>query len=138
VFSIELPPLRKCKDDLFFLAQEFLAKTCEEYGLEDKIFSSEALSKLLSYDWPGNIRELSNVIERAAIFCDDSIIYSEHINLPIKSGKMTLKEITKELEKSIIIETLRSLGNDKKQTMEELGLSKSAFYAKLKEYEIDL
>lgn len=136
VFSIELPPLRKCKDDIFFLTQNFLSKTCEEYGLESKMVSSEALMKILAYDWPGNIRELQNVIERAALFCDDYIIYSEHINIPADSSRRNLRDMMKNEQKKIITETIKSCGNDKKLAMEELGLSKSVFYAKLKEYDI--
>ena len=67
---IKIPPLRERKDDIIPIANEILKKTIKEYGLEEKVFSKEAQERLLEYEWPGNIRELINVVERAAILSE--------------------------------------------------------------------
>lgn len=136
VFSITLPPLRNCRDDIYFLSNSFLDKACRENGLEKKSISNEAFVKLVSYDWPGNVRELRNVIERAAVLCDGRIIYEEYIDIEVPENKGSLREIMKSVEKNILIEALRRNKNNKKAAMEQLGVSRSVFYTKLREYGI--
>jgi two-component system NtrC family response regulator len=76
---IKIPPLRERKNDILPIAEEILKKTCKEYDLKEKTFDEEAKTKLLEYNWPGNIRELINVVQRAAILSDDEIIKKEDI-----------------------------------------------------------
>lgn len=135
VFPIRIPPLRERKADLYPLINQILQRVCQEYEIELKQFSGEALRKLLAYSWPGNVRELENVIERAVTLCDSPLIYSEHIDLPVDSPKAaTLKELLAEEEERILRAALLRTNGDKHQVMEELGLSKSVFYEKCKRY----
>lgn len=132
VFPIDIPPLRKRKEDLYILINSVLNKICKRYDVEFKQFSGEALEKMMSYNWPGNVRELENIIERAIILCDSPLIYAEHIKVGYEAGKKTLKELLSEEESRIIKDTLNKYNGDKKKTMEELGISKSVMYEKLK------
>ncbi|GAB6074738.1 sigma-54-dependent transcriptional regulator [Nautilia lithotrophica] len=78
---IKIPPLRERKNDIIPIAESILSKTIQEYGFENKILSEEAKNRLLEYDWPGNIRELINVIERAVILSDSDVIKKEDLIL---------------------------------------------------------
>ena len=140
VFPIYIPPLRERKGDLYFLANSILDQYCRECSIEPKQFSQEAIDIIMSYPWPGNVRELKNVVECAANICDEELIYSEH--LMILQGKAgivrgTLKERLEKAEKDIIQEALSNNGLDKNKAIEELGLSRSTFYKKIKELGIE-
>jgi len=78
---IKIPPLRERKDDIIPIAENILNKTVAEYGFEEKALSEEAKKTLLDYEWPGNIRELINVIERAVILSDSDIIEKKDLIL---------------------------------------------------------
>lgn len=136
-FAIELPPLRNCREDIYFIIENLMEKIRTTYGMPEKCLSGEAFSKLLHYDWPGNIRELENVLESAVALSDTDIIYGEHIRLEGTPVQMTLRERLKEEERKIIQESLQQNRGNRAQTMKDLGLSKTVFYGKLKEYNIE-
>lgn len=133
VFPICIPPLRQRKDDLYVLINSILSDICVRYDMKPMLLSEEALNKMMRYSWPGNVRELENVIERAITICDSPVIYSEHILIhdDEEEGK-TLKEQLLKEEKRIIAETLMRNKGSRQKAMEELGLSKTVFYEKLK------
>ena len=138
VFPIDIPPLREHKRDLYVLANSILTKCCQKYDMPEKQFSEEALEVMGNYDWPGNVRELENIIERATIICDGGLIYSEHLMLHEEVKRAgTLKEHIDFYEKQLIKDALYKHNNDRKKAMEELGISKTVFYEKLKKYQID-
>ncbi len=136
-FTVELPPLRECQEDVYFLINHLMDTIREKYGMPDKCLSGEAFSRLLAYDWPGNIRELENVLERAVVLSESDIIYDEHIRLEQEPVPMTLKEQLKAEEKRILRRTLAQCGGNRTAAMEQLGLSKTVFYGKLKEHRIN-
>lgn len=136
-FSIELPPLRDCPEDVCFIIQNLMDKIRQRYGMPEKCLSGEAFSKLLSYDWPGNIREAENVLESAVVLSDTDIIYAEHIHLESQPVQKTLREQLRAEEARILRRTLQQNGGNRGRTMKELGLSKTVFYGKLKEYGIE-
>lgn len=133
-FSLELPPLRECKEDIYQAANEMVQKICHQYHMADKSISGEAFTKLLNYDWPGNLRELENVLEGAAALSDSDIIYPEHIRLATEPATQTLRQHMKQEERRFIQQTLAQCGGDKQQAMKLLDLSRSVFYERLKEY----
>lgn len=135
-FSLELPPLRQCREDIPVLINDVMDRVRQKYGLPEKYLSGEAFSMLLSYDWPGNIRELENTLERAATLSEGDIIYPEHIRLEVSRNQPSLRQQLKEVEKRIILQTLQMTGGDKKKAQEILGISRSVFYDKLKEYHL--
>lgn len=135
VFPICIPPLRERRGDLYVLINSILARICEGYEIENKRLSEEALNKMLAYNWPGNVRELENVMERAVMLCDSATIYKEHIIVDDSSAKgETLKEKLEREEQRLILGALMKNQNNRKKTMEELGVSKTVFYEKLKKY----
>ena len=137
VFPICIPPLRQRKGDLYILINSVLEDICKRYRMKHMLLSEEALQKMMNYSWPGNVRELENVMERAVTICDSPLIYSEHILIEEEAKQaMTLKEQLEREERRIIAETLANNRYKRRETMEELGLSKSVFYEKLKKYQL--
>lgn len=138
-FTLHLPPLRNCKEDIFFIIDNLMEEIRKKYHMPEKYLSGEVFSKLLNHDWPGNIRELENVLEYAMAFSESEIIYPEHIK--IESGseaeeRRTLREQLKAEEKKIIEKVLFQCGGVRKEAIERLGVSKTVFYEKLKEYQL--
>src|SRR6185312_7240030 len=74
VITFDLPPLRERGRDVLLLAERFLARACLDYQLSPKRLNEEAQARLLAHHWPGNIRELANVMERAALFADAPVV----------------------------------------------------------------
>jgi two-component system response regulator AtoC len=144
VITIELPPLRARKDDIPLLAASFLDSRIK--SKTKKRISPRALEVLMEYDWPGNIRELENVIERAAILCRDDIIEPSDLSLPnaqvsLPSGYPGDRRIgtaiaLKEIERMHIEGVLRSFRGDKVKSAKILGISLKTLYTKLQKYQI--
>lgn len=150
VFPIEVPPLRERISDIYVLSKSITERTCDEYGVPPKQLSAWALDKLLRYEWPGNIRELGNVIERAVAICDGSIIYPEYISLDGHDEKeehpadmewsiegRPMREVLEYTEGRTLRAAMARYNGDKKAAMEMLGMKKSVFYDKLKAYNIE-
>jgi len=135
-FSVELPPLRSCRENIPFVVNHLMDKYRRKYNALEKVLSGEAFGMLMAYDWPGNIREMDNVLERAVALSDMDIIYPEHIHLENAPIRQTLREQLRQVEKRIIQQTLAQCSGDRHKAMEILGLSRSVFYEKLKEYGI--
>ncbi len=136
-----LPPLRERRDDIPLLVEYFIKKASSLHGVPEKKISKSALSKLISYDWPGNIRELRYIIERALILSKTDRITDEDIVLhPIEKGRVeekeesTLKSLA-ELEKEAIKKAIR-LYKNKKEAARILGIDPSTLYRKMKKYDI--
>ena len=145
VVPIKIPPLRDRKEDIAPLAHYFLEKFCKENLTPKKRLSKEALEKLLSYYWPGNIRELANLIERTIIMHVGEEIQANDLKLEFScpvpllhktkpldpNGPKTLADI----EKIHILCTLEQLHNNKTRAAESLGISLRTLRNKLKEYQ---
>jgi len=82
VVALLLPPLRARGRDVLVLAEEFLGRVCEDYGLPARVLTDEARAALLAYPWPGNVRELANVLERAALLTDEPALTAAGLGLP--------------------------------------------------------
>lgn len=136
-FSLELPPLRDCQEDVCFLINDLMEKIVKKYRAPRKQLSGEAFSRLMSYRWPGNIRELENVLERAVALSESDIIYPEHIHLESEPEGGTWKELLKREEARILRHTLARCGGSRSKAMKQLGMSKTVFYGKLKEHQIE-
>jgi DNA-binding NtrC family response regulator len=133
---IKLPPLRERKEDIPYLAEFFLKK----YSPEEKMFiSPEALKLLNDYNWPGNIRELENVIKRAVVLAKDKIIKQEYLPPEIYHGSEkqfnSLMPTLEDVEKNYIIEILKKHSNPK-EAAQILGISLTTLWRKRKEYKI--
>ena len=130
VIPIHLPPLRERKEDIIPLANYFLDEVCEKNQIALKKFSKGSEEKLLNYSWPGNIRQLRNVIEHGVVMDYSEIIEAEHLLIETEETSiMTLKE----LEKQHILKTLKRLGGNRTQTAKALGISIKTLRNKLQE-----
>ncbi len=140
VVNIELPPLRERKEDIPLLAEHFLHKFAAENRKEVTEFSPEVIESLLAYDWPGNIRELENSIERAIILSRDSSITTADLpqeNVSLVSSASIGKNL-KEVEKTHILNVLRETGENYSEAARILGVSRMTLYNKAKEYGFDV
>jgi len=142
VLRLELPPLRERKEDIPLLANYFLKKLKKIEPKPITGLNAEALSLLMSYNWPGNIRELENTIERAYILCSQGEITPAHLPEEIFSLKPTLsptnfKQNKAELEKEIILKALAKNNYNKTATAKDLGIHKTTLFRKLKKLGIN-
>lgn len=127
---INIPPLRQRKDEILEIAQRVLIDTCKEYELETKQLNNEAKAALLDYDFPGNIRELISIIQRACILSEGEGIDAKDLFLESRKSKEV-----KNLEKELIIESLKET-KDIKSAAELIGMSEKVFCDKMKKYNI--
>ena len=138
VVEFDIPPLRERKSDIVFLANHFLKQYQQDSQSTIEGFSDDALEKLKAFQWPGNIRELQNVIQRATIFCDSKRIQGSDIEfnelLGSKSEKSSDIQTVAEMEKDLILKTLEKTGDNKSKAAEILGISSRTLRNKLKEY----
>lgn len=150
VIHLILPPLRDRREDISLLANHFLQKFSSENQRDIIDIDPMAMSLLTAWSWPGNIRELSNVIERAVVMNSGPIIFSEDLppqtRQPVCNagevktapvGERNLKEEIKRVEKRIIMEVLEQQEGNRTRTALMLGISRRALMYKLQEYGID-
>jgi len=135
--TVNLPPLRERENDCIMLAKHFVNDFCDDNGMPHKQLSDAAQSKLLSYNFPGNVRELKAIIDLACVLADDNVIHDNHINInPVNLNKnllskeKTLQEYNEEIIKHFV---------DKYQNVREaarrLGVGKSTIYRYLQALE---
>jgi DNA-binding NtrC family response regulator len=138
VFPIHIPPLRERRDDILPLAESFLKSLSTRMGKTVRSISHEAGELLLSYDWPGNARELANAIERALIVSRTGPIERE--DLPLKNESATSiparPGLLAQIERTAILEALSRNKGDRRAASEELGISLRTLQYRLKEYGI--
>jgi two-component system response regulator AtoC len=136
VVSIDLPPLGDRKEDIPLLANHFLKKFTAENQKDITSFSSEATDFLLKYQWPGNVRQLENTIERAVILAQNSEIQLTDLlqrNSPLVERASSDKTL-KELEKNHITNILNETGGNYSKAARILGISRATLYNKAKAY----
>jgi len=143
VVPIHLPPLRERGDDIPLLSERFLREFSTQYQHEPKEVSRDAMRLLRLYSWPGNIRQLRNLMERLVITVKDSAIQSEHLPEEIQAGKedarimvVALGSSLKDVERETIRRTLAEVTNHREQAAKLLGISLRALQYKIKEYGI--
>ena len=137
VLSLEIPPLRERKEDVFELIQSFLHEFSILHQCPVQSFPYEVLQTLIQYNWPGNIRELRNIIERLVILAPDGIIRLEHLpasiyQTTIPDASLSLQEQVDRYEKVLLLEALRLENGNKSALAKRLGLSRATIYNKLK------
>ena len=141
VFPLELPPLRERPLDIVPLARHLIGRLGGALGRPGIGLSSAAAGQLTRYAWPGNIRELENVIQRAMILSPGDMLEVEHLLLPKSElavpqpGKAAAGAVDmKTLERTHILETLASVGGSRKRAAEKLGMSERTLRYKLQQY----
>lgn len=138
VITIFIPPLRERKEDIIPLIDYFIKKYNQRCGKDIKGITEEAKDILFSYPWPGNIRELENVIERAVVLSrGEAIDKSDLAHLSFQStDALSLSLNLKDLEKNHILKVLEKTGGNLSQTAELLGIHRNTLRLKMKEYGI--
>ncbi len=144
VIPLEIPPLRERVEDISILCEFFLARIARDRGISSGLrLSASALKTLQRHDWPGNIRQLENALERSSAFCEDNTIQvadlpaevsqepdldgeSEHLNL----ANLPLRDI----ERAALVQTLRASGGNKAEAARRLGITEKSVYNKLRRF----
>jgi DNA-binding NtrC family response regulator len=139
VVNLNLPPLRERAGDIPLLSRYFLQKYAEANGSPAEVFAPEAMARLLTHFWPGNIRELENVIQRAVILCPSREIGPELIQpepsrtaAPVVTPGCTVMD----MEKDLILSTLKRLNGNRTHTAKALGISVRTIRNRLREYKV--
>ncbi len=137
VVTMALPPLRERKEDLRILIDHFIDKFAAENGKNIQGLTAEARDLLLKYDYPGNVRELVNIMERAVVIARDQYITINDLPFNENSKKILsgpLRESVEELEKQLIVESMEKTQDNQTKAAEILGISERMLRYKLKKY----
>lgn len=153
VFRIEIPPIRKRKEDIPSLLELFLRTKCSKFGIGTKTINEDAYSRLLNYDYPGNVRELANIIESALIVSKGAVIKVQDLpllkkevaincdnnkfNIELEQGFVKLEKLTQNIEKELIQEAIRLHGDmPNEQLAQMLGTTRRVIENRMKQYNI--
>ena len=149
VLPIELPPLRQRKDDIPLLCHHFIKKFNSSFGSTVQGVAPEAMTLLLRYSWPGNIRELENAMQRGIVLTNSRNIETEHLPAgiinsrqtahmvePETTATLTLKDAQKQLERRMISNVLLQTDGNKSQAARTLNISYPSLLTKIKEHQI--
>jgi DNA-binding NtrC family response regulator len=142
VVPLHIPPLRERTDDLAPLVHNFLRRLAERYGLTPKVLAPPAWSKVLNYSWPGNLRELENVLERAFLFAGGPVIADIEVPVVPRTGEGTAGDGTslkalrqraaREAEARVIVETLKRFQGNVSAVARCMEITPRAVHMKLK------
>jgi two-component system response regulator HydG len=149
IIPIEVPPLRDRKEDILPLVTHFITSISAEMAKSIEGVSDEAMELLMRYEWPGNIRELENMIERAIVLCEGNVLEAQLFPLNERRapragaaatlsvppvGAITLDNALERIERAMIEDALEKSNGVKTKTAELLGIKTSALYYKLEKY----
>jgi PAS domain S-box-containing protein len=142
IINLTLPPLRERKEDIPYLIQHFIDRFNQLQGKNIARVSNLALHCLTNHDYPGNIRELENIIEHGFVLCQSDTIDIHHLPTHVQpetpiASPMNLSKV-KEAEKQIILEALERNNWNRKQAADEMGIHKSTLFRKITKYGIEL
>ena len=141
VINICMPPLRERQPDIEILANAMLVEANSCLGKRIELIDKDALEQLRQHPWPGNIRELKNVIERGVLLADGSTLTPESLSIPQRNRRLpteemrargTLKEAMKEPERGFIRDALVRYRGNRGATAEALGINRTTLYKKMK------
>ena len=146
VVQIKVPPLRERKEDIPLLVNTFISQLNVRLGLDIQDVHPMVLEMLIDYDWPGNIRELQNVVERAMNFAYEGTLSPAHFKFFVAKKHPVVTPAPQPVlpavyhakdERSIILDALRLCGGNKKAAAQQLGWARSTLYEKMRKYQIN-
>jgi len=157
VITLGLPPLRRRGDDVLVFADHFLARFADETGKRVRVFSDAAVRALVSYNWPGNIRELENAVERSVILCNGEAVRPEHLMLSVPldvadgagsgdsqvglaSGDISQLPVSaplRDVERLHIARVLEANGWNQSVTAQSLGIDRKTLRNKIREFHLE-
>ena len=139
-FAVHLPSLRERREDILALAGAFLKRFAAQSGRPISGYTPAAQERLRKYDWPGNVRQLQNEVQRAVLMCETSLIEAHDLSITeaLANGTADLGNLTlmEAVEKNKIIEVLRETHCNKVETARRLGIGRQTLYNKIKAYDI--
>lgn len=143
VIHLKMPTLKERKEDIRLLVDHIIEKYNRLQGKNITDISVEAMSRLIEYDYPGNVRELENIIEQAFVLCRGDIIELHHLPAELRSDMLSSEDRSSsmsllEMEKNLIAGKLRLYGGNRKLTARELGIDVSTLYRKILKMNIDV
>ncbi len=141
--SVHLVPLRERREDIMPLAQAFLKRFVAQANRPIRGFTAAAVERLTAFDWPGNVRQLQNEIQRAVLLCESGDIDSADLSITnIKSetdqALDTNFTLLEGVERNAIVQMLKETGGNKLETAKRLGIGRQTLYNKIKAYGIDV
>jgi len=144
VFTIFVPPLRERKPDVLLLADHFLQKFSSEHGKDIRRISTPAIDMLTAYHWPGNARELQNVVERAVLVCDGHVVHAHHLPPTLQTAEasgtvmnVSLGEAMAAYEKDLLQDSLKSTRGNRAKAARLLRTTDRIFNYKVRQLGID-
>ncbi len=142
--SVYLPPLRERRDDIMPLANSFLKRFSAQANREIRGFKPDAIERLTAFDWPGNIRQLQNEVQRAVLLSEgddvsaaDLSITDVRVSASPNEGSDTSFTLLEGVERNAIVSTLRETNGNKLETAKRLGIGRQTLYNKIKAYGIE-
>ncbi|MFH1613662.1 MAG: sigma 54-interacting transcriptional regulator [Planctomycetota bacterium] len=142
VMKLELPPLRDRKEDISLLVDHFISRFNQLHNKNICCVTNEVTAALLAYDYPGNVRELENIIEHCFVLCEGEIIEAKHLPSSVRpalkkeNAKNSEPATIKQMEIILITQALRRNKGNKTATAKELGIDKSTLFRKMKAFDI--
>ncbi|MCA9143070.1 MAG: sigma-54-dependent Fis family transcriptional regulator [Planctomycetaceae bacterium] len=140
IVPIEIPPLRQRRDDIPLLVEHFLTHFCQRHGRPTKVIAADAMERLVVARWPGNVRQLRNVIERLVVTVGDDCIHAEDIpkelgpHPDVAAAVRTLAESVEETEKASIMSALIACDYHREKSAQLLGVSVRTLHYKMSRY----
>ena len=137
-YTLNIPPLRECREDIMPLADFFRELANKEFGKQVKGFDAEARKRMLVHPWSGNVRELKGTVRSAVLFTDGNTITADKLDFeePLLSGETSLSLKNVEMEKKQIIRALKQADGNRTLAAELLGIGRTTLYGKMKQYGI--
>ena len=147
VLTLRLPPLRERGEDIVLLAEHFLARSCEDYGLPAKTLTPDACVALRAFAWPGNVRQLANVMERAALFTDSPAVGADALGLAPASARPVvaradspalLEDAMRDVERARLLDALEESGGNITRAAARLGIPRNTLRYRLDRHGLGL
>ncbi|MGB7746378.1 MAG: sigma-54 dependent transcriptional regulator [Verrucomicrobiia bacterium] len=141
--SVHLPPLRDRRDDILPLANSFLKRFAAQANRDIRGFKPDAIERLTAFDWPGNVRQLQNEVQRTVLLCEGNEVCATDLSVTnakpeSADGTDTSFTLLEGVERNAIIQTLKETGGNKLETAKRLGIGRQTLYNKIKAYGIDV
>jgi DNA-binding NtrC family response regulator len=138
--SVHLPPLRERREDILPLANAFLKRFSAQANRDITGFSPEAAERLRMFDWPGNVRQLQNEVQRAVLLCEEKVVDGADLSITSATSEAngdTSFTLLEGVERNTIIQMLKETGGNKLETAKRLGIGRQTLYNKIKAYGIE-
>jgi DNA-binding NtrC family response regulator len=138
--SVHLPPLRERREDILPLANAFLKRFSSQANRDITGFSPEAAERLRMFDWPGNVRQLQNEVQRAVLLCEEKVVDGSDLSITSVTNEAngdTSFTLLEGVERNTIIQMLKETGGNKLETAKRLGIGRQTLYNKIKAYGIE-